>query len=518
MIIAHKLNNSFGYLETDNFEELKTIHSSMSFYVPGFMFMPSYKNGQFDGKIKLLDMHSKTYPLGLSKFLMEKCKLDGIELQIDKEIPESFIDRNFNKAEFITFVNDHRFFVKGKEIFPRDDQIEATARALEKKRCINLCPTSFGKSLSITIECLYLLQKQYTCLIVVPTKGLVEQFYNDIKDYATNDKGGTEYWYPKVQMIYGGKDKELKDDTQICISTWQSLMNIVKENPEYMNLFDSIILDECHRGSSNWITKIMNLATNVEYRTGWTGTLANEVINELLIKGLFGEPKQIISTLQLMEKEIVAQLKICVMKLKYPEPMGKQFQILDYNAQMKYLEEIDLRNEFLIHIASAINKTGLILYKHIAHGEKLYNKAKELYPNKTIYLVHSGHFQRNDEKYKSFEELKPLIEKEKNAILIGNFQLISTGISIKNFHYVLFASSIKSYITTIQAIGRGLRISDTKKKVILIDIVDDLSYKGRVNMIQNYSLKHFNERFKIYNENGFDYTIRQHNMKFIEAE
>ena len=518
MIKAHKLNNSFGYLEYDDFDELKEIHSSMSFYVPGFMFMPSYKRGQFDGKIKLLDLNSKTYPLGLSKFLYEQCQLRGIDISLDKDITESFIDREFDEKTFDDFVNSHKFFVKGEEIFPRDDQLEATARALKMKRCINLCPTSFGKSLSITLECLYLIQKQYTCLIVVPTKGLVEQFYNDIKDYATNENGELEDWYPNVQMIYGGKDKELHDDTQICISTWQSLMNIVKSNPDYMNMFDAIILDECHRGAGEQIRKIMYSATDVTYRTGWTGTLANEVINELVIKGCFGEPKQIITTSELMEKEIVAQLKICVMKLKYPEGMGKQFQILDFNAQMKYLEEYDGRNEYIIQIAGAINKTGLVLYKHISHGEALFNKAREMYPDRIVYLVHSGHFQRNDEMYKSFEELKPFLEKDENAILIANYQLVGTGISLKNLHFVLFASSVKSYITTIQAIGRGLRVSDTKKKVLLIDIVDDLSYKGRVNMIQNYALRHFNERFKIYNENGFEYIIKQHNMRIIEAE
>lgn len=518
MIIAHKVNNSFGYLEADNYDELKEIHSAMSFYVPGFIFMPSYKSGYFDGKIKLFDLGTKTYPLGLSKFLYDQCISREIGISLDKDILESFIDREFDEEYFEMFLSNYHFFVKGEEIFPRDDQIEATARALKMKRCINLCPTSFGKSLSITMECLYLLQKQYTCLIVVPTKGLVEQFYNDIKDYATNENGKMEDWYPNVQLIYGGKDKELHDDTQICISTWQSLMNITKVNPDYMNQFDAIILDEAHRGSGNQIQKIMNLSTDVQYRTGWTGTLANEVINELVIKGCFGEPKQIITTNELMEKDIVAQLKICIMKLKYPEGMGRQFQILDYNSQMKYLEEFDERNEYIINISGAINKTGLILYKHIAHGEALFNKARELYPDRIVYLVHSGHFQRNDEKYKTFEELKPFLEKDKNSILIANYQLVGTGISIKNIHFVLFASSIKSYITTIQAIGRGLRVSATKKKVVLIDIVDDLSYKGRVNIIQNYALRHFNERFKIYNENGFDYLLKQHKMRIIEAE
>jgi hypothetical protein len=37
----------------------------------------------------------------------------------------------------------------------------------------------------------------------------------------------------------------------------------------------------------------------------------------------------------------------------------------------------------------------------------------------------------------------------------------------------------------------------------LIDISDDLTYKSKIN----YTLKHFSERIKIYNEERFDYKF-----------
>ena len=76
------------------------------------------------------------------------------------------------------------------------------------------------------MECLWYLHRGMRCLIIVPTKDLVDQFYNDIKDYATNEDGELEPWYPVVQRIYSGKTKELEDNTDICISTWQSLSKI----------------------------------------------------------------------------------------------------------------------------------------------------------------------------------------------------------------------------------------------------------------------------------------------------
>lgn len=507
MIGIHKVNESYARMEYDDDKELSLLHNALSYYPDNYRFMPAFKNGMWDGQIHLMDASTGAFPLGLVRHVLKTAKELGIEYKIDSEVARCFVDMSFNPAHFQTFLDTTRFFSGGVEIFPRDDQIEATRRALESRRCINLCPTSFGKSLAITMECLYLLQQGKKCIIVVPTKDLVEQFYNDIKDYATNEEGKLESWYPVVQMIYGGRDKDLKPETQICISTWQSLYSIWKGDKKYMNQFDCICLDECHRGSGRAIQSVMMSAKDVGIRTGWTGTLANEQINEMLIRGLFGEARQIITTLELMDKKIVAQLKISIVKLQYPEGWGRKFKLLDYPNQCKYFEELQERTDSICRMALDRNATGLMLYKKIAHGETIFNTLRKMAPERNIYLVHSGHFQRNDEKYKSFEELKPLLEQEKDAILVANYQLVGTGVSIKNLHFVMFAAPIKSYITTIQSIGRGLRVSDTKKSVELIDIVDDMSYKARVNIVQNYALKHYAERYKIYTTNGFDYSM-----------
>ena len=43
----------------------------------------------------------------------------------------------------------------------------------------------------------------------------------------------------------------------------------------------------------------------------------------------------------------------------------------------------------------------------------------------------------------------------------------------------------------------------------LYDIADDLIYKSK----ENYTLKHFQERINIYNEEEFDYEIHNINLK-----
>ena len=51
---------------------------------------------------------------------------------------------------------------------------------------------------------------------------------------------------------------------------------------------------------------------------------------------------------------------------------------------------------------------------------------------------------------------------------------MSTGVSIKRLHHVVFASSSKSEIRVLQSVGRGLRMHETKDRVYVWDLVDDL--------------------------------------------
>lgn len=80
---------------------------------------------------------------------------------------------------------------------------------------------------------------------------------------------------------------------------------------------------------------------------------------------------------------------------------------------------------------------------------------------------------------------------------------MSTGVSIKNLHNIIFAISGKSRIRNLQSIGRVLRLHDEKQIATLYDIADDLS----IGKHQNFVLSHFLERIKTYNQEQFDYKI-----------
>ena len=73
----------------------------------------------------------------------------------------------------------------------------------------------------------------------------------------------------------------------------------------------------------------------------------------------------------------------------------------------------------------------------------------------------------------------------------------------------MFGSPYRSQIKVLQSIGRGLRTSDDKEILKVFDLADDLVYNGR----DNYTIKHFRERIKIYAEQDFSYDIVQVTLK-----
>ena len=74
-------------------------------------------------------------------------------------------------------------------------------------------------------------------------------------------------------------------------------------------------------------------------------------------------------------------------------------------------------------------------------------------------------------------------------------------INIKNINAIIFASPSKSVIRVLQSIGRGLRKSDTKSKVTIYDIGDDMSWKS----YRNHALRHLDERTTIYTNESFQF-------------
>ena len=117
----------------------------------------------------------------------------------------------------------------------------------------------------------------------------------------------------------------------------------------------------------------------------------------------------------------------------------------------------------------------------IVHGNLLYDILSKG-TTKKVYFIH-GEIELQDR-----EDVIKMMESENDIVCIAISNIFSTGINIKNLHYIIFAAIGKAKVKLIQSIGRSLRLHKSKEMAIIFDIADML----------RYGWDHYTERFKIY--------------------
>ena len=455
-----------------------------TFEVPGARFMPSYRRRIWDGKIRLYSVATNEVYVGLLPYIEEFAKRNEIDIEYKEGILN---ERKYENNELDRFIRRVSPKSKGKDLEIRDYQRNAFSYAVGNNRSLLLSPTASGKSLII-----YLLSRWYekeNVLILVPTTSLVEQMYSDFIDYGYDDT--------KMQKIYQGHSKDITKP--ITISTWQSLYKLPRK---FFENFGCILGDEVHLFKSKSLTGIMNKSISCKYRHGFTGTLDGTQTHRLILEGLFGSVNRVTTTKELMDKKTLAKLVIKCIVLQYPEIDCKFMKTQKFQDEVDLIVRDERRNNFIVNLTKHLKGNTLVLFQFVEkHGAVLYDMMKDL--NRKVFYVHGG----TDAQTR--ENIREITEKEKNAIIIASYGTFSTGINIRNLHNIMFASPSKSRIRVLQSVGRGLRKGNTKSSVVVYDIADDLTYKSR----QNFTLRHFMERINIYNEEEFDYEIKNLNIE-----
>jgi len=464
------------------------LRDAFSFRPPGFQFVPSYKQKLWDGYLRLFNPLNRQMYRGLAPQVIEWAENHGYTFEYQGED----LDTSFSLEEAKEFVEK-----LNPKHMPRDYQMDAFVHAIRSKRRIVLSPTGSGKSLLLYLVCNYLLKQGKRGLLIVPRSALVEQMYSDFEDYSVkNGKDMDKYCH----RVYSGKDKV--SEKPIIISTWQSLQRLPKE---YFQQFDYVICDEVHQAQAKALTDIVGKCSKANYRLGVTGTLSGAKSHEWQLIGLFGQVYKATTSAELMKKKQLAELTIKCLLLKYSDEECQYMKSASYQDEIKYIISNPARNTFVTNLAISMEGNTLLLFNYVeSHGAILYDmiksKSKE---GRKVFFIHGG------TNVEDRETIRRIVETEHNAIIVGSVGVLSTGTNIVALDNVIFSSPSKSKIRNLQSIGRGLRVSETKKSATLYDIADDFSWKSK----ENFTLKHFFERVKTYNEEKFKFKIYKISMK-----
>jgi len=507
MLVKLMENKNFLQIVECSDLEFKQLQFSFRKKIKNWRFHPQVKRKLWDGYMTYMDSAGRI-PVGLWNELIEVCKEHGFVVNFEDF---DLFRSSYTKEEYLNWIKTTSFFdKKGNKIEPRDYQVDSVWAILKYKYSISEIATSAGKTLIMYMVMAFLRHKGLLkrMLIVVPNISLIIQTYEDFLDYSNQDNS------LKLQMFSGETSKQLDENSQVVIGTFQSL---VKQDLSFFEGFDAVCVDEAHFTQAKSVKDTLAKCRNVIYRFGLSGTLEKDDFAErLTLQAYLGPMINKVSAEFLFKNKYATPVQVKVIRLNYmsDELKEKLYEIRKRRTSIDGAKILDIERKLVIeskerlnYICDLVNKTTkntLVLFHNVKadYGKKLQERLFELSRDKDVFYI-DGETDVDKREY-----FKQSLEQGENKVLIASFGTFSTGISVKNIHNIVFAESFKSDKIIRQSIGRGMRLHESKTKTNIIDICDDFSYNGD----NNFLIKHMEKRLEIYDSQGFPYKIYAVNL------
>lgn len=469
-----------------------------------YNFLPKQVKAKWNGVISYFHQ-DKYVPSGLWMELRDIAKKYRYNIEIEG-LRNLFYDLDFD--EFQEWV-DNKFEgatnKKGQIFEPRDYQVHSAYKIIKHKLSISELATSAGKSLIIYLVFSYLLEKGLTkrCLMIVPTINLVIQAFEDFHEYNSflKEENRTPL---EIKQIHGGESKEYTSDQNIFVGTFQSL---VKFSDNFLSAFDTVCCDETHKVKAKSIQDILGRCHSANRRFGLTGTVPKAgTLDWLTLQAYLGPLITEIKAKELQDKGHISKLHINVIEIHHPEKIKESFDdiasTIEDKAKLLRMEQDTIiqnkkRIEIIKRVIDKCDGNQLVLFHRTSYGKDLYKYIKEN-TNKKVYYI-DGSIDKNTR-----NEIKHLMEEGTDKVLVASYGTFSTGISVKNLHYLHLTESFKSDVIIRQSLGRGLRLHDDKAILQVFDYTDVLRTTKK-----NLVYFHGKARQKIYKEQGFPYKIKE---------
>jgi len=402
-----------------------------------------------------------------------------IEFLNNQNIPfEIKVNQEYKNIIQETHIISDNYKTLNSEFKLRDYQETAVSKTLDSGYGVVELATGGGKTLiiaNLVYAALHQIELTEKILIVVPDLGLVSQTFKDF----------TSYNFPMEIVSKWTGNTELDPNARVIIAN-MSILQSKNSDISWFSKVGLLVVDECHKlRRGNKVCKLLDKVPTLR-RIGFTGTLPENSIDTWNINNFIGPVIFKKTTTELRAAaggEYIANAQCLAIKLDYnfkPDYTAVS-SAQRYLLELDYIHNSKFRNKVIRQLAHNFKNNCLILIDHIAHGDNLYKELSTL-TDKQVYFI-QGSVEVEERR-----RVQEIMEQHNNVVCIAISKIFSTGISIKNIHYIVFAAGGKSKIKTLQSIGRGLRVHENKDILTLVDIVDDLIY----------GIKHYDKRKEFY--------------------
>lgn len=451
-------------------------------------------------------------PVGLWVELCNASKKYNLNLEFEDGFFNNVMDDGLTEEGFKKYIDD---LFKNAKIHPKDYQIKGAYSILKyKKDCVEIS-TSGGKTMVCYMVFKYLKDVRGIehILYVTPKTVLTTQSSDKFREYD-EDCGIESTW--TFGEIHADAKKKQKYDEDIVFGNYQSLC---KKPKDFFSQYDCIIVDEAHHTVARSIQNILTKSTNAEYKIGLTGTFPKDGEYEnFQLQTFIGPLVYRFTSYELIKQEKFATpVHVYGIKMNYlTEKEKKDLYIKRKNKDREsptagndlLLEERDIarkskkRFNWICDFVSKFNKNTLVIYTDIKteYGHKIYERLKESTDKDVYYIDGKTPTSAREKITQAMED-----DTTGNTVIVSSIGCFSEGIDICNLWNIVLVESMKSEILIAQLLGRGMRRYEGKPCTKMFDICDDFSYgKPGDYYRDNYLLRHYKERNKIYRERRFD--------------
>ena len=423
-------------------------------YVDGHQFMPSFKLGRWDGRLRFYEKSNKTYVNLLYEIVPI---LEKIGYEVDLEDNRTFFKAP-NKIDSDIFAK-HGVILRPHQVIGVNELITAGGG-------FGIFPTNCGKTLMTAAMSKAFNDLDYCAITIVPSTDLVNQTYA---------------WYVRCGLDVGkycGTEKDIHHMS--VVSTWQSLQN----NPRILDKFRTIIWDEAHGVKGPVARELLtDHAKHAPFKFGVTGTMPKSFVDQMCLRVAVGDVITTQTSRWMMDNGFSTPVEI----ESYEMVEKRKEDFTDYNAEKAYLsrnkERLEVLADLIIDRCDAYGNT-LVLVNSIQLGEQLAN------------MIEGAVFLNGGTDTDTRKEHYDLFATEENLIRIATYGIASTGISIDRIMCLMMLDAGKSFVRAIQSIGRSLRQAEGKDIAHVIDVYSSLKW----------SKKHYKERRKYYLEVEYPIT------------
>jgi len=307
-------------------------------------------------------------------------------------------------------------------------------------------------------------------LIVLPTAaGKSKIVEEDLRDFAKNSQGFKGLiLVPGVNTLADWEERiktslpELVD--KIDIRTYAYMVRHYTDvRSDY---YSYVVVDEAHHAVAPVLKRVIQYY-NPDFTIGLTAT--NQRPDKKKLETVFGTYSTSLSLKEAMEKEIVAKANVYRIETNI-DLSQVRFNGKDYvNADLEKRIRVTSRNELIVSVieeyftsGEAGLRQGVIFCVNVSHANEM---AKLLNKANITAVSYTGQTKNPASVMDDF--------KKKKIRFLCSCNMISEGWDYPELGILIMARPTLSKVLYLQQIGRGLRKTDVKKNVIVIDVVDE---------------------------------------------